>query len=94
MQITKDRVLIEPMQEGEKTTPSGIIIPETAEKHGLLEGVVVEVGPGRYEQGQLVPMQAQKGQKVLYDEGYSSKKIKFEGKEYVIIRDEDICIIL
>lgn len=94
MQITKDRVLIEPVQEGEKTTPSGIIIPETAEKRGLLEGTIVEVGQGRYESGQLVPMQAQKGQKVLYEEGFSSKKIKLEGKEYVLVRDEDICIIL
>lgn len=95
MQLLKDQVLIEPAPEKEKTTPSGIIIPDTAEKHGLLEGTITEVGGGRYaDTGQLIPMQVQKGQKVLFEEGFNAKRVKFEGKEYIIVREDDIRVIL
>ncbi len=89
-----DHILIEPIKDGEKTK-SGILLPETAEKKGPEQGLVVAVGPGRKDKtGQFIAIEVKPGQKVLFNKGYSSDEIKVEDKEYLVVKEEDILAIL
>ena len=82
-----DRVLIEPM-EAETKTASGIIIPDTA-KEKPQKGKVVAVGKGTKD----VEMTVEVGQTVLYGK-YSGTELKYEGKDYLIMRESDILAII
>ena len=82
-----DRVLIEPIA-AETKTASGIIIPDTA-KEKPQEGKVVAVGPGKYEDGKLVPLGVKSGDKILFGK-YSGSEIKLDGEEHLIMREDDI----
>ena len=85
------RVLIK-MKEGEEKTKSGIILAEAAqEKPQIAE--VIEVGPGEMVDGKLEPMNVKKGDNVIVSE-YSGTKVKYEGEEYIILREEDILAIV
>ncbi|MEK7162307.1 MAG: co-chaperone GroES [Patescibacteria group bacterium] len=91
-----DRVLIEPLSEEEKEgkTKSGIVIPDTAEKERPEQGRILEVGEGRRtDEGKLVPLAVQKGQKVLFSK-YGPTEIKIDEKEYLIAKEEDILAII
>ncbi len=91
-----DRVLIEPLspEEKEGKTKSGIVIPDTAEKERPEQGRVLEVGEGRRtDEGKLVPLAVQKGQKVLFSK-YGPTEIKIDEKEYLIAKEEDILAII
>ncbi len=85
-----DSVLIQPLAE--KKTPSGIVIPETA-KEKPQEGKVVAVGSGRVENGELIKPEVKKGDKVIYKK-WGGSEIKIEGKEYLIVKSEDILAVL
>ena len=85
-----DNILIQPLAE--KKTPSGIVIPDTA-KEKPQEGKVVAVGPGRYEDGKLVKPEVKKGDKVMYKK-WGGNEIKIEGKEYLIVKFEDILAVI
>lgn len=88
-----DHILIEPVKEEEKTK-SGIFLPETASKEKPEEGIVVAVGPGRKtDDGKIVPISVQKGQKVLFTK-YGPNEIKVDGKEYLIAKEDDILAII
>lgn len=93
-----DRVLIEPLEkEGkEKKTESGIVLPETAkEDERIIRGKVLVAGPGKYnEDGEIIPMTVRKGQVVLFSKGYMSQPMKVEGKEYLLVREDDILAIV
>ena len=82
-----DRVLIEPM-EAETKTASGIIIPDTA-KEKPQKGKVVAVGPGKKDE----PMTVKGGETVLYGK-YAGTELKFNGKDYIIMRESDILAII
>lgn len=82
-----DRVLIEPM-EAETKTASGIIIPDNA-KEKPQKGKVVAVGPGTSEN----PITVKKGETVLYGK-YAGTELKLEGKDYLIMRENDILAII
>ena len=91
-----DRVLIEPLsrEELEGRTKSGLVIPDTAEKERPEQGKVIAVGEGRRtEQGALVPLQVKKGQRVLFSK-YGPSEIKVDGKNYLIVKEEDILGII
>ena len=82
-----DRVLIK-MIEGEETTKSGIILSAGAkEKPQIAE--VLEVGPGGKVDGEIIEMQVKKGDKVIVSK-YSGTEIKYEGEDYIIVRQNDI----
>ena len=85
-----DNILIQPLAE--KKLPSGILIPETA-KEKPQEGKVVAVGPGRYDDGELIKPEVKKGDKVMYKK-WGGSEIKIEGKEYLIVKAEDILAVL
>ncbi|MGV6830698.1 MAG: co-chaperone GroES [bacterium] len=82
-----DRVLIEPM-EAETKTASGIIIPDNA-KEKPQKGKVVAVGPGTADN----PITVKKGETVLYGK-YAGTELKLEGKDYLIMRENDILAII
>ncbi len=82
-----DRVLIK-MCEAEETTKSGIILSSgSQEKPQIAE--VIEVGPGGVIDGEKVEMQVKKGDKVITSK-YSGTEVKYEGEEYIIVRQSDI----
>ena len=88
-----DRVLIkEDTDSKEKKTSSGIIIPVTvAEDKGARQGVVVAVGPGRTEEGKLIPPAVKAGDSVLFSWG---DKIKYGDDEYHLIRESEILAVI
>ncbi len=86
-----DRVLIKSL-ESEETTKSGIVLPGSAqEKPQMAE--VVEVGPGGLVDGKEVTMTLKKGQKVIYSK-YSGTEVKYDGVEYLIVRQSDVLAIV
>ncbi len=93
-----NHILIQPIEE-EKTTKSGIVIPETAEKEQPIKGKVIAVGPGkRNEKGEIMPMSVNVGQIVLFKK-YGPDEIKLKDEsgnevEYLIADEEDILAII
>ncbi len=89
-----DRVVVRPLSDlerGEKRE-SGIIIPPGAQEKSS-EGVVVAVGPGGYQDGDLIPMTVQVGDRVLYGK-YSHEEVKVGGQEYVIVSESNILAVI
>ena len=87
-----DRVLIK-MEEEEEITKSGIIISSRAKENSQI-AKVVEVGPGiTHIQGKEIKMYIKKGDKVIVNK-YSGTEVKYEGEEYIILREEDILAIV
>jgi len=87
----EDRIVVKP-QEEEETTVSGIVIPDTA-KEKPQEGKVVAVGPGRFEDGQRVPMDVKAGDKVIYSK-YGGTEVKVEGEDYLILSARDVLAVI
>ncbi|MBQ3761958.1 MAG: co-chaperone GroES [Clostridia bacterium] len=86
-----DRVVIKNM-EAEETSKGGILLAGTAkEKPQLAE--VLAVGPGGMVDGKEIAMYVKPGQKVFYSK-YAGTEIKFEGEEYIIVRQSDILAIV
>ena len=80
------------MKEKEETTKSGIILAgEAQEKPQVAE--VVEVGPGKLEDGKLQEMNVKKGDNVIVSK-YSGTEVKYEGEDYIIVRQSDILAIV
>jgi chaperonin GroES len=88
-----DRVVVEPVEQEEKTA-SGIILPETA-KEKPQEGVVIAVGPGRRDEaGDRIPMDVEEGDRVLYAK-YAGTEVKLESdKKVLILKESDILAIV
>ena len=85
------RVLIK-MKEGEETTKSGIILASSAqEKPQIAE--VIEVGPGEVIDGKNEVMNVKKGDNVIVSK-YSGTEVKYEGTDYIIVKQEDILAIV
>ena len=87
-----DRVLVQPLEEGE-VKKGGIIIPDSA-KEKPQEGEIVALGTGKFdEQGKKIEFTVKKGDRVLISK-YGGTEIKFEGENYLIMREDDILGIL
>lgn len=86
-----DRVVVKPLPPETKTA-SGIIIPEAAQEKAM-EGVIVAVGPGRYEDGARVPMTVSVGDKVMFGK-YGHEEVKVSGQEYFIVSESNILAII
>ena len=87
-----DRVVVLPT-EAETTTAGGIVIPDIADKEKPGKGTVVSVGPGKHIDGKLTPAQVKKDDNVLFGK-YAGTAVKLDGKEYLIMREEDILAVL
>ncbi len=84
----EDRIIVRTLEDDVQKTAGGIIIPDTA-KEKPQEGEVVAVGPGRYEDGQLVPMTVSVGDRVIYSK-YGGTEVKVEGEEYLVLTARDV----
>jgi chaperonin GroES len=87
MKPINDRVVVKPAPAEEKTK-GGIIIPDTA-KEKPLKGEVVAVGPGK--EGNLMTVQV--GDTVLYGK-YAGQELHYNGEDYLIMREDDILVVL
>jgi chaperonin GroES len=89
-----DRVVVKPLEANEeKVLASGIIIPETADKEKPSKGKVMAVGPGRYDDGDLIPMSVKPGQTVLFSK-YGYDEVKVDGVEYFILAESQILAVI
>ncbi|MBI5885476.1 MAG: co-chaperone GroES [Deltaproteobacteria bacterium] len=87
-----DRVIVKRSSEDEKTR-GGLYIPESA-KETPVEGKVLAVGPGRRDDnGKLQPLDVKVGDRVIVSK-YGGTDVKYDGEEYVIMREEDILGII
>jgi chaperonin GroES len=92
VQPLHDRILVQRLAEEEKTA-GGLFIPDTA-KEKPQQATVVATGKGRIlDDGKTVPLAVKRGDKVLFSK-YSGTELKFEGKEYLMIREEDVLGII
>ena len=87
MKPINDRVVVKPAAADEKTT-GGIIIPDTA-KEKPQKGEVIAVGPGKDGN----QMTVKKGDVVLYGK-YAGQEINYNGEDYLIMREDDILVII
>jgi len=89
LQPLDDRIVVRP-SESEETTPSGLVIPDTA-KEKPQQGDVLAVGPGRRADttGDLVPMDVKVGDKVVYSK-YGGTEITVEGEDLLILTSRDV----
>ncbi len=88
----EDRIVVQP-SEGEQTTASGLVIPDTA-KEKPQEGTVLAVGPGkRSDSGELIPVDVKEGDRVMYSK-YGGTEIKIEGEELLILSSRDVLAIV
>lgn len=88
-----DRIVVREMKADDaKKTQSGIYLPETMkEDRGAKRGIVVAIGPGRFEDGKLIPMQVKVNDHVLFQWG---EQITYQGEEYSIVRESEISAII
>lgn len=87
-----DRVIVKRMEE-ERTSPGGIVIPDTAAEKPI-RGEVMAVGNGKVmEDGTVRPLDVKVGDKVLYGK-YAGTEVKVEGEELLVMREEDIMAVI
>ena len=88
-----DRIVVRP-SEGEQTTISGIVIPDTA-KEKPQQGEVLAVGPGRRSEvsGELIPMGVAAGDIVVYSK-YGGTEITVEGEDVLILTSRDVLAVV
>jgi chaperonin GroES len=78
-----DRVVVERMEQ-EARTASGIVLPETS-KEKPEEGVIIEIGKDVKE--------VKKGDQIVFGK-YSPTEVKVDGRDYLIIKEEDILAVI
>jgi chaperonin GroES len=87
-----NKVIIEVTESIEKTK-GGILLPDTAREKPQ-EGKVIAVGTGKVlPNGKVVPLDVKVGDKILFGK-YSGSEIKYEGKEYLIMNDDDLLAVI
>lgn len=84
-----DRLVVERLEEELSTTKGGIFIPDTA-KEKPMQGKVVAIGEGkRLDNGEICALAVKVGDVVLFGK-YSGTEVKLDGKELVVMREDDI----
>jgi chaperonin GroES len=87
-----DRIVIE-LVEAEEKTASGIVLPDSAQEKPQ-EGKVIAIGTGRVlENGERVALEVKAGDSIIFSK-YSGTEVKFEGNEYLILRETDVLAII
>ncbi|MEE8321140.1 MAG: co-chaperone GroES [Gammaproteobacteria bacterium] len=83
-----DRVIIKRLEE-EKTSPGGIVIPDSAAEKPI-QGEVIAVGNGKLmDNGEVRALDLKKGDRVLFGK-YSGTEVKIDGDEYLVMKEDDI----
>lgn len=87
-----DRLVVQPIEK-EATTPSGIVLPESA-KEKPQEGRVLAVGPGaRNDKGERLPLDVKVDDVVLYAK-YAGTEVKVDDEKLLILRESDILAVV
>ena len=87
-----DRVIVRRTEE-EKTSPGGIVIPDSATEKPV-KGEIVAVGKGKIlENGDIRPLDVKEGDQILFGK-YSGTELKFEGNDYLMMRESDLLAII
>ena len=96
LQPLADRILVKREDAAEKKSPSGIIIPDTAQKEKSKRGVVIAVGTGRItEEGKTIPVSVKVGAKVYFNSGWDNEVPAGEkDEEYFLVKESDILAII
>ncbi len=83
-----DRVLVRRMEE-ERTSPGGIVIPDTATEKPI-QGEIIAAGVGKIlENGDVRPLDVKKGDRILFGK-YAGTEVKLEGEDLLVMREDDI----
>lgn len=91
IQPLADRIVVKVL-EAEEVTRGGIVLPDSA-KEKPQQAEVIEVGKGKISDGKVIAPEVKKGDKVLFGK-YSGTEITIDGKEYLILKEEDILAII
>ena len=86
-----DRVVVKASEDTEQMR-GGLYIPDTA-KEKPQQGAIIAAGPGKYEDGKLIPMTCKVGDKVLYGK-YSGTEVTIDTETLLILRDSDVLAII
>src|ERR1044071_1730471 len=86
-----DRVVVRALEETEQMR-GGLFIPDTA-KEKPQQGEIIAIGPGKYEDGKLVPMTVKVGDKVLYGK-YSGTEVTLDDEQYLILRESEVLAVI
>jgi chaperonin GroES len=87
-----DRVIVKRLEE-ERTSPGGILIPDTAAEKPV-QGKIVAVGKGKIlEDGQVRALDVKIGDKILFGK-YSGTEVKVDGEDLVVMREEDVMAVI
>lgn len=92
MKPLEDKIVVQ-TSEAETTTPSGIVIPDTA-KEKPQEGKVLAVGPGRTDdKGKRIPLDVSVGDVVIYSK-YGGTEVTYNGEDYLILSARDVLAVV
>src|SRR3981081_3291685 len=87
-----DRVIVKRLEE-ERTSPGGIVIPDTAAEKPV-QGKIIAVGKGKIlENGTVRPLDVKVGDKILFGK-YGGTEVRVEGEELVVMREEDVMSVI
>lgn len=87
-----DRVIVKRMEE-ERTSPGGIVIPDSATEKPS-KGEIVAAGPGKTkDNGEVAALQVNVGDTVLFGK-YSGTEVKVDGEDVIVMREDDILAVL
>ena len=87
-----DRVMVKRLEE-ERTSPGGILIPDTAAEKPV-QGKIIAVGNGKIlENGSVRPLDVKVGDKILFGK-YSGTEVKVDGEDLVVMREEDVMAVI
>lgn len=91
-----NNVLVEYIEEEQKTTKSGIVLPDNAQKKERMQGIIVATGPGKInDNGTRISLSVKIGDKILFSKPWSDeKKLENDGKKYYIISEDEILAVI
>lgn len=88
-----DHVIIKPLND-ERTTESGIIIPDTVNQEKPEKGEVIAVGPGKLnDKGERIALDLKVGDKVVFTK-YSPNEVKIDNQTYLVLSESDILAVI
>ncbi len=91
IQPLADRIVVKVL-EAKEVTKGGIVLPDTA-KEKPQEAEVIAVGKGKISDGKVIAPEVKAGDRILFGK-YSGTEITMDGKEYLILKEEDILAVI
>ncbi len=88
-----DHVIVKPLND-ERTTESGIIIPDTVNQEKPEKGEVIAIGPGKLnDKGERIALDLKVGDKVVFTK-YSPNEVKIDNQTYLVLSESDILAVI